>query len=177
MAFAEALARIDLPIPANSLQERFRIPAALRARLERTGEMISPRALEAQARAWKRCTECDDLGTLGSAIDRTLAFCACMAGIEAIYRDGADWCERETARVHADAKSLLVAATDSPHGGSYLSIQLSESLVEDDGAKITIRPPNEMTRRCLELDRPGIQRALGRLGWTREVRIKRPEAA
>lgn len=116
-ADAVAVAELDQPMPAPQAYSRIQshmegrgVPLPLKARLERARELISPNELARQISVWKRCPDCRDEGTLGSAIDRDLRFCGCPAGIETSYRGGADWAEREIARVHADAKSTLVAA-------------------------------------------------------------------
>jgi putative component of toxin-antitoxin plasmid stabilization module len=108
---------LDTPMPAlrafGLVQPRLdgrRVPGPLKATLERTGELISPNALEHAIRGWKRCANCDDSGTVGTAFHQTLAFCACAAGIEAGYDKGADWPTEEIARVHANVKNKLVAA-------------------------------------------------------------------
>jgi hypothetical protein len=178
-AEAEAVRIMNTPMPLSEAVTHIQrsIPEVLRAKLQRTGELVSPNGLLALARAWKRCAECDDLGTVGSAIDSTLAFCGCAAGIEASYRDGGDWPARETARVHADAKSLLIAGAEAISRCSFLAIQIAESVVEDDGATLVIRAPNETSRRMLQVDHRAIEKALVRIGWEREVRVTRSEAA
>ena len=134
-AEAEAAAEADRPMEQAEAFEFIRasiqprgVPRPVNRRLQRTGELISPNALEAVIRGWQRCRECQDWGTVGDAIDKTLAFCSCAAGIEARelptstdlakpeaegFHRGADWPVAEIARVHAGVKSLLVAAARS----------------------------------------------------------------
>ena len=89
-AEAEAAAKADRPMEQAEAFEFIRasihprsVPRPVNRRLQRTGESISPNALEAIIRGWQRCPECEDGGTVGNAIDKTLAFCSCAAGIEA----------------------------------------------------------------------------------------------
>ena len=66
-AEAAIIAELDQVMPLvqayGRIQVRIReqgrgIPPVLKARLERTGELISPNALEAAICGWKRCPEC-----------------------------------------------------------------------------------------------------------------------
>jgi hypothetical protein len=163
---------LDVPVPiaeAAALVERA-IPWPLRSELERTRELISPRELEARARDWKRCGKCHDDGTIGNAIDKTLAFCGCMAGVEAQYRDGADWPEQEMRRVHAGVKALLVAALRA------LNLQFAGDALEgadvgDDGETLEIIPA---TVDLICVSNADVKEALGRIGWQRAVRIVSP---
>ena len=116
-------------------------PWALKAKLERTNEYVSPDELLRLAKTWKRCTGCRDVGRVGSPIDRDLRWCSCPAAVEARYRDGDNWPELEIARVHASTKSLLIAACREL--GSYFSADVVESAeVVDDGKQISIRLAN-----------------------------------
>ena len=166
---------LDVPVPIAEAAALVQcaIPWPLQARLERTGEGIIPTELERQARAWHRCVACRDAGTTGSAIDSDLRFCGCVAGIEAQYRDGAGWPEEETARVHADAKALLVEACRA------LDLQFAGDGLEaagivDDGVVLKVDLAPEHAICVIESD---VKEALGRVRWQRVVRIIRPGAA
>jgi hypothetical protein len=115
------------------------IPWPLKARLERTGELISPNELKVRAGAWKRCPACLDQGKCGLAIDRDLRRCNCAAGEEVSHLSGPMWPEREIERVHADSRSLIAAACyaiDRPFVGDAVA----EAEVLDDGNVLEIRP-------------------------------------
>src|ERR1035441_7791887 len=129
---------LDTPLPAlqafGLIQGRLnghRVPAPLKAALERTGELIAPNALDAAIRGWKRCARCDDGGTVGHAFYRTLAFCTCPAGIEAAYDKGADWPTEEIARVHGSTKDKLVGAART------ISVYLGDAI---DASNLTETP-------------------------------------
>ena len=129
---------VDTPLPAlqafGLIQGRLnghRVPAPLKAALERTGELIAPNALDAAIRGWKRCARCDDGGTVGHAFYRTLAFCTCPAGIEAAYDKGADWPTEEIARVHGSTKDKLVGAART------ISVYLGDAI---DASNLTETP-------------------------------------
>jgi hypothetical protein len=162
MPIAEAAALV-------ALVERA-IPWPLQARFERTGEAVSPNELERQARAWHRCAACHDTGTTGSAIDSNLRFCGCAAGIEAQYRDGADWPARETERVNADAKALLVAACRALNR-QFTGDVLEGADVVDDGETLAITPATQADAICAS--DADVREALGRIGWSRAIRIQR----
>lgn len=168
--------KMDAPMPAlqafSHIQGRVpALPWPLNARLVRTGATISPNELERQAKAWRRCVACDETGTMGSAIDRDLRFCECAAGVEAQYRDGANFAEQEIARVHADAKSLLVASCRALNR-QFAGDALEAAAVIDDGGTLEITPATMVDSMCLtDAD---VQGALGRVGWKRAVRILRP---
>jgi hypothetical protein len=155
---------------AKALVERA-IPWPLQARFVRTGEAISPNELEGQAKAWHRCAACRDAGTTGSAIDSDLWFCGCAAGLEAQYRDGADWPARETERVHAGAKALLVAACRALNY-QFAGDALECADVADDGKTLEIRPATAADAICIS--DADVLEALGRIRWQRVVRIIRP---
>ena len=149
------------------------IPWPLRARLVRTGEAVSPNELERQAKAWHKCAACGDSGTTGTAIDSNLRFCGCAAGIEAQYRDGADWPEREIGRVHAGAKALLVAACRALNL-QFAGDALQDADVVDDGETLEITPATIADAVCVtDAD---VKKALGRVRWQRVVRIVRSPA-
>lgn len=125
-----------------------------------------PNALEAAIRGWKRCAHCGDGGTVGNALDRTLAFCACAAGIEAGYDKGACWPTEETARVHADVKSLLVAAcfaVEQP----FVADAIGDSEVTDDGETLKIALPAAH----FGIREADVRPAAERLGWQRRIVI------
>lgn len=147
----------------------FRPPAPLRLRLERTGEPISASELMRLKREWKPCPECRDGGVLGNALDRDLRFCNCPAGIEAGYRD-ADYPEREIARIHADAKTLLVAAANDVLPSGFFGDAIAESRVSDDGETLEITQPETI----YTIREDTLQQVLRRIGWKRAVRIERP---
>ena len=172
-AEAEQRRAMETPMPiaeAGALVEHV-IPWPLQARLVRTGEAVSPNELERQAKAWHRCTACRDTGTTGSAIDSDLRFCGCAAGVEAEYRDGADWPAREIERVHAGVKALLVEACRSLNR-QFAGDGLQDADLADDGAILEIRPKTEADAICIS--DTDVQEALGRVGWQRVVRIVRP---
>jgi hypothetical protein len=172
-AEAAAVAELDTPMRAieafGRIQGRLAgrgVPRPVKARLERTGEQISPNALEAAIRGWKRCAHCGDGGTVGNELDRTLAFCACAAGIEAGYDKGACWPTEETARVHANVKSLLVAAcfaVEQP----FVADAIGDSEVTDDGETLRIALPAAHFGICEADVRPAAER----LGWQRRIVI------
>jgi hypothetical protein len=150
------------------------VPWPLRSELERTRELISPKDLEACARDWKRCDVCHDDGAIGNLIDKTLAFCGCVAGIEAQYRDGADWPARETERVHTGVKALLVEACRELNR-QFAGDALEAANVIDDGENLEITPATAADAICVtDAD---VKEALGRVRWQRVVRIIRPGAA
>jgi hypothetical protein len=172
-AEAEAVAELDIPEPLlqayGRIQGRLegrRVPRPLKARLERRGELISPNELERQISGWKRCPDCRDEGTLGSAIARDLRFCGCPAGIEASYPDGADWPEREIARVHADAKSLLVAACRAV-GLAFTADAIEDSEVTDNGETLQV----QLSDRQFGIPEADVRRPVERLGWQRRILI------
>lgn len=146
-----------------------RIPWPLEARLERTGALISPNELAGQREAWRRCRDCRDTGALGNAIDKDLRFCSCSAGEEACYRDGASWPEQEVARVHADARSLLVATCYSLEM-SFTGDAIAAAEVTDDGSLLAIIPMawHAQIRSIREGE---LRQVLGRIGWERSVQI------
>jgi hypothetical protein len=114
-----------------------RIPKPLETRFERTGALISPRELERQISLWKRCPNCNDRGIVGDALERTLTFCLCPAGVEESYIKGGEWPGEETARVHADIKSLLVAASRAV-GCQFTADAIENSVVIDAGGILQI---------------------------------------
>lgn len=137
----------DAPVPvadavriATERDRKFRVPQVLRSRLERTGEEISPHDLYDQAKAWKQCAECGSDGLLGSALDRDLRFCECLAGEEKRFQDP-DYLQREIDRVHADLRSKMVAAAESLPNRILIADALGDPTTEitDDGEVITIR--------------------------------------
>ena len=138
----------------------------------RTGEAVSPNELERQAKAWHKCAACGDSGTTGTAIDSNLRFCGCVAGIEAQYRDGADWPEQEIARVHADVKPLLVAALRALNL-QFAGDSLEAAAIVDDGAALEINLAPEHAICVTDAD---VKKALGRVRWQRVVRIVRSPA-
>ena len=172
-AEAATVAELDTPMRAieafGRIQGRLagrEVPRPVKARLERTGERISPNALEAAIRGWKRCAHCGDGGTVGNALDRTLAFCACAAGIEAGYDKGACWPTEETARVHANVKSLLVAAcfaVEQP----FVADAIGNSEVTDDGETLKIALPAAH----FGIREADVRPAAERLGWQRRIVI------
>jgi hypothetical protein len=189
-AEAAALAELDQPMPwlqaFGRIQYRVSsagrdIPLPLKARLRRTGELIAPNELERQIFGWQSCHECDDEGTVGNAIDRTLDFCCCPAGTEAQqlpteselakpeegrFHKGTDYPNREIGRVHADAKSLLVAAC---HAGycPFTADAVEDSEVTDDSQTLKIH----LSGRQFGIVEGDIRRAAERLGWQRRIAI------
>jgi hypothetical protein len=168
---AAAIAELDQAMPAAQAYSRIQVrmegrgvPVPLKARLERTGELISPNDLGRQILGWKRCPDCHDEGALGNAIDRDLRFCGCPASIEASYRDGADWPEREIARVHADTKSLLVAACHAV-GSLFAADAIAGCRVRDSGDKLEIHLPDGH----IGIDQCDISKASERLKWDRRI--------
>ena len=155
---------------AVALLGQVRIPWPLQARLERTGALISPRHLANQAREWQPCPKCHDTGSLGNAIDGDLAFCDCSTGEEVRYRHGTTWPEKEIARVHSDARSLIAAACYEL-GMAFTGDAVAEAEVRDDGAVIEIVP----TIWHIQIDAitlSDVERALGRIRWKRRLEIK-----
>jgi hypothetical protein len=172
-AEAAAVAELDRPMPAlqaySQIQDRLEgrgVPQPLKARLERTGEFISPNELARHISGWKRCPDCRDDGTLGNAIDRDLRFCGCPAGIELSYREGAGWPEREIACVHADPKSLLVAACRAV-GLAFSADAIEDSAVTDDGALLQVH----LSDKQFGVPEGDVRRTLERLGWQRRIFI------
>jgi hypothetical protein len=170
-AEAAAVAELDQPMPALQAFARIQtrvpaLPRVLKARLTRTGELISPNALEAQARGWKRCPNCHDGGMIGDAIDKTLVFCGCPAGIEEMCIKGADWPAQEMARVHADAKSLLVAACHTV-GCLFTADAITDSKVSAGGGVLEIRLPDGH----FGIDHGDVRNAAERLKWQRRIVI------
>jgi hypothetical protein len=171
-ADAVAVAELDQPMPAPQAYSRIQshmegrgVPLPLKARLERARELISPNELARQISAWKRCPDCRDEGTLGSAIDRDLRFCGCPAGIETSYRGGADWAEREIA-VHADAKSTLVAACRAL-GLAFTADAIEDSEVTDNGETLQV----QLSDRQFGILEADVRHPVERLGWQRRVLI------
>ena len=177
---ANRVRTLDVPMPAlqafGYIQARMagrRFPWPLKARLERTGQPISPNALEAELRCWKRCPACEDRGKLGSPIDLDLRFCDCPAGTEVQCRDGNDCLEREMGRVHVDARSILIAACEEL--GQILSADLlrQAAAVVDDGTSITITPgATDPLSKIYAKDRgtqEDFQAVFRRLQWERVV--------
>jgi hypothetical protein len=174
-AEAERARAMDVPVSvaaAAALVERA-IPGPLMARLLREGGLISANALAGQIAGWEPCPACHDAGTLGSAIDSDLGFCECAAGVEVRYRDGSDWPARETRRVHAGAKPLLLAACQEL-GMPFTSDGLEAAEIGDDGEVLRIEVPAPYAICLTERD---VMRILERVGWTRTVRIIEPGAA
>jgi hypothetical protein len=159
-----------MPIAGAAGLVKCAVPWPLQARFERTGEPVSPNELERRAKAWHRCAACRDNGTTGSAIDSDLRFCGCAAGIEAQYRDGADWPARETERVHAGAKSLLLAACREMRL-DFVGDAIEAAAVSDDGEALGITLTPEWVIAVSDAD---VKQALERIGWRRVVRITRP---
>jgi hypothetical protein len=141
-----------------------RIPWALKAKLLRTNEYISPADLMNQAHNWQRCADCQNRGSVGSAIDRDLRWCICPASVEARYRDGDDWPGREIERVHASTKSLLVEACRR-RSCDFTGDIVATADVVDDGKVVTVRPANPMDCKMIT------KRELRELLW--QVRIER----
>jgi hypothetical protein len=135
---AEAVTVINAVIdrPAWALSDRFWPPAPLQWRLERTGELIAPVELRRQARAWKRCVECEDCGTLGNTIDKDLRFCTstCTAADELRLRKGEEYPVDEIARVNADMKSLMIEACRLQHRDVTGDALEQSEVVETTGA-------------------------------------------
>jgi hypothetical protein len=144
-------------------------PWPIEARLERTGEPISPNELAELARNWQRCPKCRDRGTSGNAIDRDLRFCSCLAGEEASHRDGRDCPEREIARTHADTRSLIAAACYEQEM-LFTGDAIGEAEVRDDGSTVTIIR-TLWHARIGAIREDDIARALTRVGWRRTVEI------
>ena len=191
-AQAEAAAAAEAERPIEPTKAFGRIQASigaapfrrpLRARLERTGELISPAALKAAILGSKYCPECQDRGLLGTALDRTLRFCSCPAGTEAAFEPtpadlakpaaaerfhrGPDWPAAETARVHADPKSRLVDACHDI-GRPFAGDAIEASAVIDTGEVLEIRLPPDRFGVLVESD---VRAALARLGWQRRIAI------
>jgi len=160
------------PEAAITMAEQSRgraISDMLRRQLCRVGEPVSPAEVSARAQSWRRCRECGDSGSVGNPIDRTLRFCECYAGIEARYRDGADWPERRTAEVHSDARSLLAEAMEDLRlMFSADAMRLSE--IFDDGERLEIYPRPEDVR-LKTISQSDVARALDRVRWKRTVSI------
>lgn len=174
-AAEEAAAAVEADRPMAALEAYVRIragiqgrgvPRPLKGRLERTGELISPNALEAAIRGWKRCPSCQECGLLGTAIDRDLRFCACPAGIEESYRKGADWPAEEIARVHGSAKSILVAACCAI-GLQFAADVITDAEVTDNGETLQVYASDRYFR-TTEGD---VCAAVARLGWQRRILI------
>ena len=170
---AAAVPVLDTPMPLlqafGRIQGRLAgraVPRPLKAKLERTGGLISPNALEAAIRGWRRCAHCDDGGTVGNVIDRTLTFCACAAGLEAGYGKGAAWPAEEIARVHADTKSLLVAAAHMVN--AYLADAIEASTITETPAELVFDAPKSY--RLYFVDRQ-FHEVLKRAGEQRTVRL------
>jgi hypothetical protein len=168
---------LDAPMPVAEaftyLAADRKLPWALREKLERTGELVSPNGLAAVAAAWKRCPDCSDTGKRGNPIDRDLRFCDCAAGIEAQYRDGADFPERETERVHVDARSLLMEACRELRQVLSEDLLAQAANVVDDGTSITITPgATDPLSKIYAKDRgtqEDFQAVFRRLQWERVV--------
>jgi hypothetical protein len=170
-----AVAELDQPMPwlqaFGKTQYRVHsagrdIPPPLKARLKRTGEPISPNELARQIFAWRRCAQCGDSGTIGAAVDKTLAFCPCAAGIEESCSKGADWPAQEMAHVHADAKSLLAAACHAV-GCLFTADTIADSKVSDGGGVLEIRLPDGH----FGVDQSDVRKAAERLKWQRRIVI------
>jgi hypothetical protein len=187
-AEAAAAAEADRPMLAMDAYDRIRVdvqgrgvPRPFKWRLERTGELISPNALAAAIRGWKRCATCQDSGLVGTALDKNLAFCACAAGAEVqhppLYRElekpederfhkGVAYCRQMIERVHESAKSLLVAAC-SVVELQFAADVMAECEVSDDGATLEIRVPD--TR--FAMTEGDVRKVLDRLKWQRGIVI------
>jgi hypothetical protein len=187
-AEAAAAAEADRPMLPTEAWDRIRdempgrrVPRALKWRLERTGEFISPSALGAAIRGWKRCPTCQDSGLIGRAIDKDLAFCSCAAGLEAQhalldrelekpeaerFHKGVDYCRQTIERVHESAKSLLVAAY-SVLEQQFAADVMADCEVSDDGEVLEIRVPD--THFAMKED--DLREVLSRLKWQRGIVI------
>jgi len=172
-AEAEAVAEMDQPMSLiqayGRIQVRMegrKIPRWLAARLKRTGELISANELMRQICAWKRCPNCNDCGMVGNAIDRDLRFCSCQAGVEEAYGKGADWPANEIGRVHADAKSLLVAASHAI-AAAFTADAIEAAEITDADGRLEIRLPVGH----LGIDEGDVRKALKRLKWERQISI------
>jgi hypothetical protein len=170
-AAAEEAAKMDVPVPALQAFAKIQrtapvIPRPLQLRLNRTGELISPNELERQIRNWQRCSQCHDEGKLGNAIDRTLRFCPCAAGTELRYTDGENWPAKEIERVHADAKSLLVAACHATKH-PFTADAFENSEVLDGIDQIDIHLPGK----TFKIPGEDLRDAVARLGWQRRIII------
>lgn len=145
------------------------VPWPLQARLERTGDLISPAELTRQVASWRVCRSCRDSGALGNAIDKTLRFCGCVAGQERCHRDGASWPEQEIARVHASAQSLLTAACYDLRM-NFAGDAVAEADLRDDGSVLEIVPA-PLHAKIKAISENQARRALARVGWVRTPKI------
>jgi hypothetical protein len=167
------------------------VPRPLKARLERTAELISPNALAAAIRGWNRCPECQDSGMVGTALDKTLAFCSCAAGMEAQhspldrelkkpeaerFHKGPEYCQQTVERVQESAKSLLLAACSAIELRFSADI-IADSHVSDDGEMLEIHVPDTH----FAIDQDDVCKALGRLKQQRRIvitggrQVRRPQ--
>lgn len=173
---AEAAAELEVARPALEAWVRIAykmraagrhgLPRILNLRLLRTGELISPNALEAAIMGWKHCPECHERGLLGNAIDRDLRFCGCPAGIEESYSQGVGWPTEEIARVHFSTKSLLAAACFAK-GLQFTADAIAASEVTDNGEVLEIRHPDTH----FGIPEGDVHKAFGRLKWQRRIVI------
>jgi len=136
------------------------------AKHNRTNEPIPPNELQRKISGWKCCPDCRDKGIIGTALEQTLAFCNCPAGIEKTYVKGADWPAQEIARVHADAKSLLVAACHALRFSST-GDTLADSNVSKSGGMLQIQLPDW----CSGIDESEIQKATELLQWECQIAV------
>jgi hypothetical protein len=170
---AYAAAALDIPVPFPHAYEQIKrekgchVPKPLRVRLRRIGELIAPNELHRQSLSWQECNACKDTGILGTALDRDLRFCGCLAGDEAKFpaenpeippkerlHKGPDWPAEEIARVHATTKSLLVEAYGELDGNTaqFIANMIESAEVVDDGKQITIHPAKPKDTEWLYLD-------------------------
>jgi len=118
---------------------------------------------------------------VGTALDKTLVFCSCAAGLEAPhapldrelqkpeaerFHKGVDYCRQKIERVHESAKSLLVAAY-SVLERQFAADVMADCEVSDDGEVLEIRVPD--THFAMKED--DVREALSRLKWQRRIVI------
>ena len=127
-------------------------------------EKIEPAAFVPRSTSQK-CPRCRDSGRIGTALQRTLAWCDCQVGVAARQEDGDNLLDRETEIVNSSIQTQLVAAARELKL-HFAADSLADAGIVDDGATIWITGIDLF---MLQLDDVG--RALKLLGVVRKVVI------
>lgn len=141
-----------------------KVADALQKRFKRLGTPVSPNDVMRAAREYWKCPSCRD-GLVGTALERTLTFCDCMAGEELKHED-AQRPGREIEHAHSSVKNKLVAAAQT------ISMHLADAI---EGSTIT-ETPSELVfdvpkgYRLYFID-PGFRKVLKIAGEQRPVRL------
>jgi hypothetical protein len=129
--------------------------------------------LLAMPRRWKPCEHCHDKGFVGSALDKTLAFCVvCGIGGRMELQHGPDFPEQEIQRVRATPSLLLVAAAQDL-GKDCTALALAECTISDDGANIWISAADDenLTKLQVVIRLSDVEAVLTRAEMKRKIHL------